>query len=373
MSPHHLGSILSSCLVLAAAPNDVKGTMRGNLAALVTLQPLLVSPEAFADPKNAAAVRGSIAVLARTRHRFQRPQTQEPAAALSALFAESVSWAESDLTAGRPESARLRLRGATSLCLQCHARQLSAADFTRAGRSADGAGLPPLERADFFAATRQFDAALALWGDALSRPPSTDAEVFEQLRAFRAALSVAVRAKDDPKAAIALLEGRCTSSVLSASSRRDCVRQLNDAKSWAAERLDAASAGGAALYARASELIDVAELEGSVYPREEDRVKLLRATAYLSLALEREPKAPWRGDALFALGLATGATLDPDLWALDGIYLEACVREQPHTPLARRCAGRLAERTLLDFTGSGGTRLPDDVARRLEALRELAR
>ncbi len=367
---------LTLAALVAAAPapaDDVKGTMRGNLAALVALQPLLASPQAFADPVNASVVNGSVAVLARTRHRFQKPQTQEPAAALSQLFGEAVTWAQSDLSAGRTEAARLRLRGATGLCLSCHARQLSPADFNRAGRAADGAGLPPMERADFLAATRQFDAALALWGDALSRPAKTDAEVFEQLHAFRSALSVAVRAKDDPQAAIALLETRCASRALSASSRRTCVKELNDAKAWAAERFVAATATADALYDRASELTDFADVESTLYPREEDRVKLLRTTAYLSLALERDPKASWRGKALFELGLATGATLDPDLWALDGIYLEACVRENPHTDLARRCVERLAGRTLFDYSGSGGTRLPDDVARRLETLRALAK
>jgi len=372
MSP----ALLLACAVAGAAPrspDDVKGTMRGNLAALVALQPMLASPEAFADPKNGPLIRGSLAALARTQHRFKKPQTQEPAYALSQLFAEALVWAQSDLSGGRTEAARLRLKGLTTLCLSCHARQLSPADFTPPAGLAVDAGVSTYERAELLAATRQFDAALALWSEALSRPPSTDAEVYEQLHAFRAALSVAVRAKDDPQAAVGLLETHCASAAHSPASRRTCVKQLNDAKAWRAEQLVAATATGSALYARASELVDFSEVAETLYPREDERVKLLRVTAYLSLALEREPKAAWRGEALYELGLATGATLDPDLWALDGIYLEACVRESPHTALARRCADRLAERTLFDYSGSGGTRLPWDVARRLEAVRAMAK
>lgn len=365
------------CALAGAAPargDEVAQAMRGNLAALVALQPLLQDPDAFADPANQKTIKASLAVLGRTRHRFARPKAQEPAAALAVLFAEEISRAQVDLAAGRPQSARSRLRASTGMCLSCHARQLSPHDYAASGRAADGAGLPALERASFLATTRQFDAALALWGDTLSRPPKDDAEAFAHTQAFRSALSVAIRAKDDPAAAIGLLETRCGAPWLSPMARRSCVRQLNDAKSWAAEQLSTpAPTTGTALYTRASELVDFSEVAQTLYPREDERVKLLRATAYLSLALEREPSAPWRGEALWLLGLATGATLDPELWPLDGIYLEACVRENPHTALAQRCVERLAERTLFDYTGSGGTRLPWDVAQRLEAMRALAK
>jgi hypothetical protein len=361
-------------LALAGTPSgEVRQTMRGNLAAVVALQPALASPAAFADPKNAPAITSSLATLARTRHKFPRPAAQEPAAAVAELFAEAVSRAQTDFAAGRAESARLRTRSATGLCLSCHSRQLSPADFAAAGKAADGVGLSPLERASFLAATRQFDAALAEWGDALSAPRRTDADAFEQTQALRGALSVAVRAKDDPATTVALLEARCASPELPAWGRKVCERQLADAKAWAAEGFTAARASAGALFERGQQLVQASAAEETLFPREEERVKVLRATAYFSLALEREPKAKWRGEALYLLGLATAATLDPTLWELDGIYLEACVRENPHTPLARRCAERFAERTVFDYSGSGGTRLPPDVAERLEGLRGLAR
>lgn len=347
--------------------------MHGNLAAVMALQPLLASSQAFSDPKNAATVNGSVAMLSRMKHQFLRPFAQEPAAALGELFSDSIDRAEADLASNRPDAARARLRSVTGMCLGCHARQVSPADFLAAGKLAQGSGLSALERAEFFAATRQFDAALALWADALSAPRTSEADGYALSRALRSALGVTVKVKDDPATTIALLEPQARRSDLPAWQEQIHRRWLADAKAWQAENLVATKATPTALFTRATELVDASRALDNVFPRDSERVKLLRATAYLSLALEREPKAKWRGQALYQLGIATGAAFDPDLWELDGMYLEACVRENPHTALALRCFELLSERTTFSFTGSGGTRLPPDVAQRLDALNALAR
>ncbi|MBK7857901.1 MAG: hypothetical protein IPJ65_04595 [Archangiaceae bacterium] len=361
--------------VWLAAPDagEVRATMHGNLAAVVALQPLLASPEAFKDPKNAATIYSSLAVLSRMKHQFMRPLAQEPAAAFGDLFSEAVDRAEADFSTGHPDVARARLRGLTGMCMSCHARQVSPKDFAAAEQAAGGIGLAPLERAEFLAATRQFDAALALWGDALSAPRKTEADSFALARAMRAALGVSVRAKDDASATVALLEAQAHRTDLPSWQANAVRLWLVDAQAWQAEKLVAAKATPAALFQRASALVDASRAAETYLPRDGERIKLLRATAYLSLALEREPHAKWRGQALYRLGIASASAFDPELYELDGIYLEACVRENPHTPLALRCIDLMSERTLFNFTGSGGTRLPPDVSQRLDALRALAK
>lgn len=362
--------LLIACL--AAEGDDVKTTMRGNLAAAVALQPLIASPRAFADPANAATVSNSLKMLARTRHQFHRPDAQEPAAAMAELFAEAVGRAQADVDAGRVDAARLRLRGLTGLCLSCHSRQLAtpAAAVEKPGEASE---LDSLERAQFLAATRQFDAALAIWEEALTAPCKTDEDAFVQAQALRAAMSVSVRAKDDPAATVAMLKKQAARTDLAPYLRPVYASLLADAKAWQAEKLTASKASPDVLYQRAGELIQASGAFESLFPRDAHRVKLLRATAYLSLALERQPNAKWRGEALYRLGVAMGAMLDPDLWELDALYLEACVRENAHSTLALRCIDRLSERTWFGYTGSGGTRLPPDVAAQLERLRSLAK
>ncbi len=182
-----------------------------------------------------------------------------------------------------------------------------------------------------------------------------------------------MRAKDDAAATVSLVRTQWLRKDVPPYLVVTLEAWLLDAKAWQAEGFSAAKQTPLAPFERARALIDTAGARDLLLAREADRVKLLRATAYLSLALEKQPSAPWRGEALYLLGVATTAVQDPDLWELDGLYLEACVRENPHTPLAMRCADRLVERTVFGFTGSGGTRLPGDVAAHLERVRALAR
>ena len=156
---------LAAAAAVGAAPDagtvEVKATMRGNFAALVALQPLLIRPTAFADPANAATLEQSLNLLSGVQHRPPRPEEPMPNA-IAGIFGEALNRARADLAAGRSEQARMRLRGLTSLCLGCHARKPVAQDLHDLGKAGDAVRLPPVERAQFFAATRQFDAALTL-------------------------------------------------------------------------------------------------------------------------------------------------------------------------------------------------------------------
>lgn len=97
-----------------AGTAEVKADMRANFAALVALQPVLVSPTAFRDPKNQPMIAASVAILARVQRRPPRPD--EPLTnAVAHIFADAVRRAQGDLSGGHLEDARLRLRGLTGL------------------------------------------------------------------------------------------------------------------------------------------------------------------------------------------------------------------------------------------------------------------
>lgn len=353
------------------ATAQLKTQMHESLSALLALQPLLASPAAFDDAANRPRLDAHLVTLSRLEHQFS-PRATATGAVMAQVFGSAVEQARADLRSGRTNDARMRLRGLTTLCSGCHTRKLSPGDFAQASAAADGAGLEPLERAQFLAATRQFDAALALWRELLRAPATTEAHGFEQAQALRAALGVAVRAKDDPAVTVQLLEAQLERTDLPASVRRSLSPLLAEATAWKREAWPAAAQTPQALFDKGRALVDAANAVGSVLPREEHRISLLRATAYLTLALDQQPRAKWRGEALYLLGAATGAAADPALWDLDGVFLEACVREGPHTAIAAQCYDLLAERTFFGFTGSGGTRVPPEVAAKLDALKALA-
>jgi hypothetical protein len=76
-------------------------------------------------------------------------------------------------------------------------------------------------------------------------------------------------------------------------------------------------------------------------------------------------------EAYYLLGLAE-SHLARDTWASETpSYLEAAIRLAPQGRYAARAYALLEEEIVLGYTGSGGTRIPDDVEARLRELRDL--
>lgn len=365
-------------LAAGPAPTDARkaetaAAMHSALHALMAVQPYLASPAAFRDPANQPAITADLDALGAVAHRFATPGKQDPTVeVLAGVFGAEVARARRELAAGQTEATRARLQGLSTLCFACHGRERTA-DFADAAQVVERLALPPLRRAELFATTRQFDRALEVWAQALAVPPTSEAIAFEQAAAVRQALVVTVGVKADRPATTALLAKQVAMRGVPPFVRRSYVRWLEDAKAWEADPFDPLKASPADRLARARGLLEAAGLLRSAVPDEDALIPALRASALLHEALEQAAAAPWRGEALYLLGVATATTAPPALWELDGLYLEACVRQQPHSEIARTCANRNAERLRVGWTGSGGTRIPPDLARRQTDLEDLAR
>lgn len=341
------------------------------MSAVVRLQPYLASPAAFRDPQNAAQITADIDALAGLRHFFHdiegRPNE------LATIYARQAALAKREFLEGEPETARIRLRNVSGLCIDCHVTGPRMPEFAEAAKLVDELDLSPLERPLFLVMTRQPDRALAEWRVALVAPPKNDVEAFDQAEGLRAALSVAVRVKDDPGIAIALLEAQRGRPSLTPTLERQHQLWLAQAKQWRDEKVVAAALAPKALVARAKALIDASGAAATPVPMVERLIDLQRATKYLGDALAREPRGPWRGEALYLLGVASASTNDPLLWQLESLYLEACVRENRHSPLAATCARRLASRTYYAYSVRGVEFMPPEVAGTVRELTALAR
>lgn len=370
---------LLTALVLVAAPSPDAGTptlkpsMQAAMGAVIGLQPLVASPVAFRDPANATQIRASLDVLAPLDHFFSKPAGPTvPATGVATLFAREVVQARAEFDAKQTEAARFRLRSITGLCFGCHVRQPTPKDFASAALI-DALKLSSLEKAALFATTRQFDRALTEWNTALALAPKNDVEAYEQTQAIRYALSVAIQGKDDPAIAVALLTKHKDRKELPGFVTRQMALWLVEAKAWQDEKFVAAKQTPAQLVAKAKALVEMAGVARFVTPDDARLVSHLRAAAYLQEALRREPAAPFRAEALYLLGVVSATNADPILWRLEWITLESCIRENPKTDVARRCAERLTERTWYAWTGRDGLDVPAKVGAELGELNGLAR
>lgn len=356
----------------AAKAADTKSAMRTNLSLVVLLQPLIATQSVFRDDKNAAKIRDAIESLSKVNHALSAdPRASN--APIAALFNQEIDNAKAEFAVGNRDAARDRLKGLTSMCLACHARTMVEEDFVDSGKAIDSLALGPVERAEFYAATRQFERARQAWEKVLSSKPASDVEAFEQSRALRLAVVTLVRAKAEPAAVVKLLEPQAARADFPGFVR-DAVKQwLADAKAWQAERYDLSKQTPDKLIARAKALLKATKLDSLPQPDDSRLVANMRAAAYAQEALDLDPNGKSRPEALFLLGLATSALADPELWQLDALYLEMCVRENPHTEIARACVARLSERLYYGFNGSRGGPLPAGYVTRLGELKTLAK
>lgn len=355
-----LATTLAS-VVLAAAPDagvPTKSVMHDAFDALTTLV-WLTSRATPPTPAERETLVKELAKLEAVPHAFDAPgAAQEPgAAAVASLFSRYAATTRQRVDAGEFDTVGHRVRTMSGLCFACHTRERVPFDFKDAEKRFQSLALSPLERGRVLAATRQFDQALAAWAPVLAGPTAE----LDYARALEDSLTIHIRVKGDAAATGALLGQALARGDLPAVTRTALEAWRRDVQAWQEEKFDAAKASSDALLAKAEKLAK----QGS-------DVALLRAAAYASQALSMRPKHPRRGEALWVLALCAERVRSPLLWDLDLLYLEACVRENPKTPLAKRCVGRLGERLTLGFTGSAGTNIPPDEQARLDELKALA-
>ncbi len=376
-------SVLLLFAVVTAAPpaagsiakEDAKAkvtqAMRLNFGALMTLQPLVASPARFADPANAITVRDQLDILQRTPHVFAAGTLKgEPGlAAVAHLFRDYLRTVRRHFESGQVDLARGQLRTLSEFCFSCHTRLPESADFQDLDKQVTTLGLSPLEDADLTAATRQFDLALEKYRRALKQDVEGEAANFAWLRSARYALRLTVRVKHNLDAAEKIVQALEARPHVPDDVKDTVLAWRRDLTVWKADPFQPATASPQALVTKARELIGRAD--GWLFSELPD-IPLLRATGYLHEALARAPNGAQRPEALFLLGLAASGPFDPFLWDMGHLYFQACIEENPRTPIARRCFQRLQNDIYFGFTGSSGTHIPADEAARLAALRKLA-
>lgn len=339
------------------------------LRSVSTLAPWLSSPVAFRAAKNRAAIGRSLDVLSHLQHPFFR-EPGSSSTGVGELFARQAARAESDFAAGHTESARFRVQALTQLCLGCHLREPSR-DFVDAARVVEALHLTALQRAQYYATTRQFDLALGVWATELARPVKLEAEQFEQLEALRLALRVAVRVKDSAPLAQQLIGPQLKRAGLPGFAVRELETWQSAAVAWEAEHFVLSERTPAALVSRAASLVAATGAATHTGAMPQHFVSMLRAASYLDEAMRQDPEGPGRGQALYLLGVVHASISESPLWQLEWMYFEACIRENAGTPLAKTCGERLKDRTW--FIWRTGADMPASTQGALKELLVLAK
>jgi hypothetical protein len=351
--------------------------MYGLSATLSSLLPMLASDTLFNNPKNFQTILNDAKTLHEQSHQIEEMHRQAPHASdkdpslkfIASLFARDVEKARMELERGHRAYARTLLRNSTSYCISCHTREQTV-EHAALKLTPDTAGLSLFEQADVMLSMRQWEEGQKLLKKILKDPSLESQQSILWEKAVRKSLAVAVRIQKNPDEAMEVVQ-----AVLSSSSAPQFLIQHAKAWKWSIQewrkQLQNKKNQNVTLE-YAQELVDKAQRK-QMYPYDRSSdIEYLRASSILHDVLRKETNAERQSKALLLAGRCYEVLSDLGLWSLHEMYYEACIRNTPHSHVARQCYLRYETSVFSGYAGSGGVGVPPDVILHIKELVRLA-
>lgn len=347
------------------------------------LLPMVVNDKKFHDPKNKKQLEKDVKKLTDLAHGMDKdlknenytflPDSDLTIEMISDAFKKESSRALQELKKGHMDYAQSLLKQVSNFCISCHTRNQFGPDFQTLNIETDMSSLGPLEKANFLAATRQFDRALQAYRVVVKDTKFLSSQRLNWERALSKALLIAVRVRRDPALGVEIID-----DVLALEKKVPTFIQ-NYAKSWKGslvawqkepKREDTTEEG---LFAEAQLSFTRAKAKQK-YPFDRSaEVEFMRVSSLIHQMLRRYPKGERVPEALYIAGVSYEALQDLDWWSFHEMYYEQCIKKSPHSPIAQRCYARYEESVYLGYSGSSGVSIPEEVRQRLDKLQKLAK
>jgi hypothetical protein len=287
-------------------------------------------------------------------------------------FAEDASHAALTFHQGQRSYARTVLRSLTNYCVACHTRTNSGPTF--AGYSTDSlaSSLKGVEKANYFAAIRQFESAQSEYEKIVANASIAKDRPIEWESAVRAGLAIAVRVRKNPDEALKIVDLVLGTPKSSYFLKEQAAAWKKSILKWKAE-IPITPKNEEAYHSEAVRLMAEAK-SAQAYPADRSAdVLYLRAGAAAHDLLSYAPDGIYAADGFYLAGLSYEVLQNSGLWDVHEFYYLACIYRAPHTEKARVCFRNYEESVYAGYTGSGGTFLPARVQERIDSLAELSK
>ncbi|RZA08591.1 MAG: hypothetical protein EOP11_04375, partial [Proteobacteria bacterium] len=283
---------------------DPKPPMHALAAEISVLERFLLSEAEFSNPKNEKVISASVESMRRHVAPLddkKGPFGEDPALrANAAQLGRHLGDAARSFRSGDKNFARYMLQSSLSMCIACHTAGKVQWDFHLPEGKA--ASAPPLERANFLFATRQFEKGKDLYDKLIEDYPGNKAERTDVQKALNALAIYYVRVKEDPSAGASYFSDIAKESWASETDRQEFRAWAEYLKAWSKESAPALKGEGAVL-AEAHRVLGADDLSAIGKGTGDEYVRRLRASALLHKVLETPgPASAEKGEALYLLG-----------------------------------------------------------------------
>lgn len=353
------------------AAEDPRPDMHGLAAEISALQKYLFTDAEFSAPKNEGEIKKSLKSLSdHIDHLGQGAFADDPALQVNLnLLRQHMKDAGRAFDTGSKPFARYMLQSSLQMCIACHTRK-KAADFgwpVPADKDA-----PPMDRADYLFATRQFSKGVAEYEALVEGYPANKMGDFNLRKSLLALAVYYARVTENPAGGQEYFAKVAKKESLPLYLREELSAWSGEFAAWAKEKRPAPKTD-AALLKRAKEILRGDDLSLLSGPGRSFHVRRLRAAGLLQQALESPGgRSPRKAQALLLLGQIYARVSSSLFFRFGEMYLKACITDYPKTSEARSCYVALEGLVMEGYSGSAGTSVPEDEQVELMRLKRLA-
>jgi len=354
-----------------ASNPETKMIMNEIFESIATLLPLSLNDKSFYDAKNKDNIQGRLDSLVGSAKKLKShgKVQDEGFRFVSRNLEQDATDARNWFKEGRQDEARYMLHNITENCISCHTKQESKSDFPGVSKffsKVDIQQLAPIDRARLLMAMRQFDDAMNAFEDIILKGGMSPSDLIF-LDAFTDYLKLTVRVKRNYERALQTLQKFAANSKLP----KFVQTQMEDWTS-ALKELSKSKSGSTKDLALARQWMSKAQGQMK-YPRDRDgMVYYIAASGALNAALaDGKLSADEKSEIYFRLGFVE-EVIGRSFWVSQSSnMLESAIRVAPKSKFALDAYNLLEEYVYLDYSGSSGTDIPQDIQDNLVELKKL--
>lgn len=345
----------------------------------LTLSDLLThssSSERYSDKSNKSKIEDDLKTLSSLSHsmndrEFKGEKSDPTLTILSGYLNEESKSAYDAFKNGKLEYSRNIVRALPGTCIACHSRTDNGSQFDKLGLEPSEGNLNAIEKAEFYAATRQFDRAEKEFLSIIENEKTASEDPYTWEHAVRQSVTVAIRVKKDPQLAKKIIDSALSQKKAAYYVKQDLAQWKKSVDQWLKEpkRTIKTEKG---LYAEGARLIsDAHKLQKFPMDHAAD-ISYLRASSVYYDLIQIAPSGKHVSEALMMQGICNEVLSPKGFEDLHRLYYEACIRKSPHTQTAMDCYRHYERSTVQGYTGSAGVSVPEDIKQKLLDLFSLS-
>lgn len=353
---------------------DTKEIMHGIFADVQEVLPLSMDAKKFADQANRPLVTKHLKNMADNaavlRDHVAHDRDESLAMLADRLRGDAqrtYSWYKQ----GRYDEAQFYLHNMVENCISCHSKLPAERNFPGAAGMFQKVAIKDLglaEQAWLQVASRQFDDAMNNY-EKMLKDSDLEFEHLLGMSTFSEYLKLAIRVKGDfnrPRELLKSMSQRKNNNATSKKKLALVITSIGDAEKIAKGKKSALEKGR--ILARKGE-------KTARYPADrENLVYQVAASAFLNQFVDEKPKDKNQlAEAYYLLG-KTEMGIGRSFWISETEdYYELAVRSAPKSPWAKKALKDYKDYMKVEFSGSAGTFIPEDVKEKLQSLEALTK